>query len=76
MRISVAMAVYNGERYIMQQMDSIRCQTKKVDEVIISDDFSTDNTEKIVNAYIDKYQLMDSWKYHKNCNSVGSRKFL
>lgn len=71
MRISVAMAVYNGERYIIEQMDSIRCQTRTVDEVIISDDFSTDNTEKIVNAYIDKYQLKDSWKYHKNSNSKG-----
>lgn len=46
MRISAAMAVYNSEQYIIEQLESICYQTRTVDEVIICDDSSTDNTEK------------------------------
>lgn len=55
MNISVTMAVYNGKRYIIEQIDSIRTQTITVDEVIISNNFSSDETKKIFSAYIDKY---------------------
>ena len=59
------MAVYNGKRYIIEQMDSIRTQTITVDEVIISNNFSSDETEKIGSAYIDKYLLNNSCKQVK-----------
>ena len=55
--ISVAMATYNGEKYIEQQLDSIRNQKQKPDEVIICDDGSTDNTVVVINEYIKKYKL-------------------
>lgn len=42
--ISVAMATYNGEAYIVQQIESILRQTHPVDEIIIVDDGSTDRT--------------------------------
>ena len=42
--ISVCMATYNGEKYIKQQIESILCQLSNEDELIISDDMSTDNT--------------------------------
>ena len=42
--ISVAMATYNGEAYIVQQIESILHQTHPVDEIIIVDDGSTDRT--------------------------------
>ena len=35
MRISVAMATYNGARFITEQLDSIRLQSLPVDQVII-----------------------------------------
>lgn len=51
--ISVAMATYNGEKYIKQQIDSILKQLTVDDELIISDDGSTDTTLKIINSYND-----------------------
>lgn len=55
-RASVAMAVYNGERYINEQIDSILERMGDNDELVISYDVSTDNTKKI----IDDYVLQDS----------------
>lgn len=51
--ISVCMATYNGEKYIKQQIDSILCQLGPEDELIISDDMSTDGTLDIVKKYND-----------------------
>lgn len=50
-RVSVAMAVYNGERYLKQQMDSVLCQLGANDEIIISYNQSTDDTLKIISEY-------------------------
>jgi glycosyltransferase involved in cell wall biosynthesis len=43
-KISVCMATYNGEKYIKEQIQSILVQLSNHDELIISDDNSTDNT--------------------------------
>lgn len=49
--ISVCIATYNGEKYIKEQLDSILSQLNTNDEIIISDDSSTDKTLEIVKAY-------------------------
>lgn len=51
--ISVCIATYNGSSYIKEQLDSILMQLHKDDEVIISDDCSTDNTLNIIESYND-----------------------
>ena len=48
MKISVVMTTYNGEKYVEEQLDSIRVQTRKADEVLIFDDQSSDKTVKII----------------------------
>jgi glycosyltransferase involved in cell wall biosynthesis len=48
MRISVCIATYNGAKYIKAQLDSILCQLSDDDEVVISDDSSTDSTVEII----------------------------
>ena len=55
--ISVVMATYNGEKYILEQLDSIRNQSISIDEVIICDDCSIDNTVNIIKQYINDYSL-------------------
>lgn len=51
--ISVCMATYNGERFIKEQLDSILSQISNDDEIIISDDGSTDSTLEIIQSYHD-----------------------
>lgn len=46
--ISVCLTTYNGEKHIKSQLDSILCQLKSDDEIIISDDGSTDSTLSII----------------------------
>lgn len=52
--ISVAMAAYNGEKYIEEQVLSILPQLAKNDELLISIDFSTDHSEEIVQSIAKK----------------------
>ena len=51
---SVVMATYNGQKYIKEQIDSILKNLSDNDELIISDDGSTDDTIKIIKNYKDK----------------------
>lgn len=64
--ISVCMATYNGAKYIKEQLDSILCQLGDVDELIVSDDGSTDSTIEILRAYND-HRI----KIHPNTNRKG-----
>lgn len=47
-KVSVAMATYNGEKYIYEQVKTILNNLDKNDELIISDDSSTDRTLEII----------------------------
>ena len=49
--ISIALATYNGELYISELLNSISGQTTLPDELIISDDSSTDSTVEIANEF-------------------------
>ncbi len=46
--ISVVMAVYNGSKYIREQLESIMVQSKKVDEIVIIDDCSAKKCSDII----------------------------
>lgn len=60
MPISVAMAVYNGQAYIKEQLDSILCQLDDKDEIVISLDPSTDHSKDIIESYQDpRIHLID-----------------
>lgn len=60
--ISVCMATYNGEKYIKQQLDSILPQLAENDEIVISDNDSTDNTIDIIKSYNDNRIKLLSYK--------------
>lgn len=69
--ISVAMATYNGELYIRKQLDSILNQSLHVDEIIICDDGSKDDTVKILQSYQRKYPEI---KLYENAENLGYKK--
>jgi glycosyltransferase involved in cell wall biosynthesis len=49
--ISVVMATYNGEQYLREQLDSIVSQLGPADELVVSDDRSTDCTRTILSNF-------------------------
>ena len=46
--ISVCIATYNGENYIRQQLMSILPQLSEDDEIVVSDDHSSDRTNEVI----------------------------
>lgn len=72
MKISVALCTYNGEDYLSEQLDSIFAQTHKVEEIIICDDCSTDNTLQIIKNYQERYPK--SIYLYQNKENLGSTK--
>ena len=54
MKISIITATYNRERLLSRLYESLREQTCKDFEWIIIDDGSVDNTEELVNEFINK----------------------
>ena len=65
--ISVAMATYNGEKYLEQQLNSIFSQTVPVAEIIVCDDGSTDRTIDILESYSKTSPLT----YYQNEKKLG-----
>lgn len=52
--ISVAMATFNGEKYIKRQVESVLENLSSEDELIVSDDGSTDKTIQILESFRDQ----------------------
>lgn len=50
MKVSVALAAYNGEKYIEEQLRSILSQLRSDDEVVISDDNPSGKTKAVVDS--------------------------
>ena len=69
MDVSVVLTTYNGKKYIKELLDSLRLQTKPIDELLVCDDGSTDGTPEIIQKYIEKYQL--PWKVQVNTINKG-----
>ena len=65
-KVSIIIPVYNVEKYIEKCLDSLVNQTLKDIEVIVVNDGSTDNSDKIINRYVKKYP--DIIKYLKKEN--------
>lgn len=69
MDVSVALCTYNGEDYIGKQLRSILDQTYELQEVVISDDCSTDSTVEKLQQY--KREYPDLIKIYSNEANVG-----
>lgn len=70
MNISIVMTTYNGQEHIIEQMESIKNQTRTPDEVLIFDDQSSDNTVSIIRNYIEENNL-ENWVIKINTVNKG-----
>lgn len=68
---SVVIATYNGERYIIEQIESILAQTVPIDEIVICDDMSTDKTVELLQEYIAKNACEKFIKLFVNKENMG-----
>lgn len=64
-RVSVVMCTYNGEKFIVEQLESILKQTCPLHEVIIQDDDSTDSTLEILERYAKSNPIIKVYRNHK-----------
>lgn len=51
MKISIAMATWMGEKFLPEQLESLRRQTRLPDELVVRDDSSADNTMAILQRF-------------------------
>lgn len=54
MRVSVAMAAYNGSRFLKEQLESVLPQLGKEDELVVSADPSSDGTGELLRLAAEK----------------------
>jgi glycosyltransferase involved in cell wall biosynthesis len=65
--VSVALATYNGEAFLEEQLESILNQDYQPMEILVSDDFSTDRTPFILQRYAEVGKI----KYFRNVRNLG-----
>jgi glycosyltransferase involved in cell wall biosynthesis len=67
-RVSIGLPVYNGERFLEEALKSLLTQTYTDFELIISDNASTDGTEKICRKYAATDHRV---RYFRNVENLG-----
>lgn len=72
-RVQILMSVYNGEKYLSEQLDSLAAQTECDISLLIRDDASTDGSAGIIRQYQEKYPWI---VYYKGENKGACGSFL
>lgn len=74
-KISIIVPVFNTAEYLPKCLDSLMNQKLQNIEVIIVNDGATDNSQDIINSYIDKYSLKIRAFYKTNGGLSSARNF-
>ena len=74
--VSIGLAVYNGEKYIEETILSVLNQSHKDLELIISDNFSDDNTERICRKFASEDERISFYRQTKNEGYLFNYKFV
>jgi glycosyltransferase involved in cell wall biosynthesis len=70
MKISVALITYNSEQFLRPQIDTILENLGPEDEIVVSDDGSTDSTKDILASYASKDPRFHLFSIvHSGCNA-------
>ena len=54
-KVSIIVPIYNTEKYLIKCLDSLVNQTLTDIEILLINDGSTDNSQKIIDEYVKKY---------------------
>src|ERR1700757_1973550 len=68
-KVSIGLPVYNGEKYLVQALNSLINQDFEDFEIIISDNASTDGTADICRTYASTERRI---RYYRNESNIGS----
>lgn len=69
MKISIALATYNGAKYLDQQLSSFVEQNRLPDELVVSDDASTDATLSVLRSFAERAPF--PVRIHRNTSNLG-----
>ena len=70
--VSIALTVYNGEKWLEQAIGTLVKQSYKNIEIIIADDCSSDNSQKICEQYAARYSQITYIKNETNLGGQGN----
>ena len=74
--IDILMTVYNGEQYVVPQIESILNQTDSNWKLFIQDDCSTDRTVELIEPYVRRYpERITLLRNEKNSGSAQKNFF-
>lgn len=76
MTVSALMACYNRKEYIEKAVESIEKQLSEEDELLISDDCSTDGTSEFIDALSEKYKNIKVFHQSENLGVDKNMTFL
>lgn len=69
--VSVVMSCYNSEKYVGDAIKTLINQTYKNWELVIVNDFSTDNSLKVINKIIKKFEIINKIKIINHEKNYG-----
>ena len=72
MTTEVIMCVYNGEKFLSEQLESLKNQTRPANYVKIFDDCSTDNSFNLISEFVKKNNI-ENWVVIQNNTNKGWR---
>lgn len=75
-KLAILIATYNGEKYLEEQIQSILDQSYSDWSIFIHDDGSTDNTNTIIDLYVDKYPTRIFRVKGKSCGCARNNFFF
>jgi glycosyltransferase involved in cell wall biosynthesis len=68
-RVTIGLPIYNGANYLRETLDALLAQTYTDFEIIISDNASTDETERICRAYAARDSRI---RYYRQAENIGA----
>ena len=69
-KVVVLVAVFNGEKYLRELLDSILGNSHKNYKIVLSDDLSSDSSLDIIKEYADKYEMIEHYESGKKFGSA------